>query len=408
MKELVNRYLDKHSLHQSFNVLGVLPQKKDSGCVAVVIPVKDEYPDLFLTLQSLAKSLALCEKKTGSKDFYVVCVVNGKSDDSEQTKENNKKCLELLLGNDPGYILPELCITVLDCATKGCEIPCEHGVGFARKLGMDFALSCGATTIACLDSDTLVSENYCQQLFDFDLRHDFPYSSPKSMAAAVTDFFHQKGATPAQDRAVKIYQNYMKEHSRHLKECGTIFYPVALGPTLVCTASAYVACGGMNLRTAGEDFYFLQSLIKTLGKPLPMLESMVFPSARESCRVPFGTGRAVKEICDYEEQPSNGETEIQFNPPLAVTGYPGFVYDQIKCLIRLVEESCEDPLDSVALEKHLSASIPKTTDFLRLENFFSVWEKLRKNNTSPQNLKRAFQCWLDGLKIIRLVHFLLR
>ncbi len=396
MTEVINRYLAKRSLKQNFNVYGSLPDiAKDF--ISIVIPVKDEYPSLIFSLQSIAASFSLCENS--DKSLHVICVVNNKSDDDEKIIENNSKCIQMLLGKDSEYILPDLNIIAIDCALKGNEIPENQGVGYARKLGMDFALSYGATTIACLDADTLVSENYCQKLYEFDSEHRFPFSSPKSIGAVVTDFCHQKGASEEQNKAILIYQNYMKEHSRKLKESGTIFYPVALGPTLICTASAYIACGGMNLKTAGEDFYFLQSLIKILGEPLQMLECSVYPSARQSDRVPFGTGRTVEELCNYSKEDTT---------PLAITGYPDFVYEKIKELITLMKNLCYKETSKDELKRQVFNLIPEVAFFLENEHFFDVWEKLCKNNKIGKPLERAFQCWFDGLKIIRLIHFLLK
>ena len=396
MTEVINRYLSKRSLKQNFKVYGSLSDTPQTF-ISVVIPVKDEYPSLIYLLKSLSASFSLC--KNTDKSLHVICVVNNKTSDDEKTKENNSKCIQMLLGNDSEYNLPVLNITVLDCASEGYEIPENQGVGYARKLGMDFALSCGATTIACLDADTLVSENYCQKLYEFDSDHRFPFNSPKSIGAVVTDFCHQKGATEEQNNAILIYQNYMKEHSRKLKESGTIFYPVALGPTLVCTASAYIACGGMNLKTAGEDFYFLQSLIKISGEPLKMLECSVYPSARQSDRVPFGTGRTVEELCNYSKEDA---------PPLAVTGYPDFVYEKIQKLISLMKNLCYKETSKEELKEQAFGLLPDAAVFLENEGFFDVWEKLCKNNKIGKPLERAFQCWFDGLKIIRLIHFLLK
>ena len=78
---------------------------------------------------------------------------------------------------------------------------------------------------------------------------------------------------------------------------------MALGPTLVSSNYAYCAVNGMNLKVAGEDFYFLQSLIKLKiaeGKNFEtrMLSTSVFPSSRISNRVLFGTGSRINELVE--------------------------------------------------------------------------------------------------------------
>ena len=67
-----------------------------------------------------------------------------------------------------------------------------------------------------------------------------------------------------------------------------------IGSAFALTASAYARQGGMNRRKAGEDFYFINKLIK--GEVFGEInDTTVIPSPRVSNRVPFGTGRAILE-----------------------------------------------------------------------------------------------------------------
>jgi hypothetical protein len=68
-----------------------------------------------------------------------------------------------------------------------------------------------------------------------------------------------------------------------------------VGSSMVVRSNAYQKMGGMNTRKAGEDFYFLHkfSAINRLGV---INDTIVYPSARASHRVPFGTGRAVQSL----------------------------------------------------------------------------------------------------------------
>ena len=70
-----------------------------------------------------------------------------------------------------------------------------------------------------------------------------------------------------------------------------------VGSSFALTAAAYARQGGMNRRKAGEDFYFINKLIKgeNFGE---IMGAKVVPSSRISDRVPFGTGRALLEAFD--------------------------------------------------------------------------------------------------------------
>ena len=93
---------------------------------------------------------------------------------------------------------------------------------------------------------------------------------------------------------------------------------------------------------------------------------------------------------------------------MAITGYPDFVYEKIKELITLMKNLCYKETSKDELKRQVFNLIPEVAFFLENEHFFDVWEKLCKNNKIGKPLERAFQCWFDGLKIIRLIHFLLK
>src|SRR5256885_14172039 len=54
----------------------------------------------------------------------------------------------------------------------------------------------------------------------------------------------------------------------------------------------------MNRRRAAEDFYFLQKIIP-LGGFSDLTATTAIPSARVSERVPFGTGKAVRDYIQH-------------------------------------------------------------------------------------------------------------
>ena len=184
-----------------------------------------------------------------------------------------------------------------------------------------------------------------------------------------------------------------------LQKAGTPWYPVALGPTLVCSADMYAACGGMNRKVAAEDFYFLQMLLKTCPpkKFCSMIGTSVHPSARKSMRVPFGTGATVTACLEQNH---------------VIKDFPPEYFDMLAALFDCVDEFAKKAVlvqKDMAVEtaERIKAVSPYLFAFLEQENFIEIWKRLfKQNHKDAALLKTAFHCWFDGLKIIRLFHIL--
>ena len=138
-----------------------------------------------------------------------------------------------------------------------------------------------------------------------------------------------------------------------------------------------IKCGGMKIRKAGEDFYFLQELAKTSGVGV-IEKKLVFPSPRISERTPFGTGQAVKDIIAGKNL-----SEVSDE-----------AFDRLEKVLKAV---VFENLDSD------TPMLPENT-FFEAERFFKVWSGIRRN-TPPGKLCDAFHIWFDGLKTLRFLHW---
>ena len=103
-------------------------------------------------------------------------------------------------------------------------------------------------------------------------------------------------ADPKQRLGIQLYEDYLHYYKKALDYAGFPDSIYTIGSAFAVRADAYVKQGGMNRRQAGEDFYFLNKLTK-LGKITEINDAYVYPSARVSDRVPFGTGAAMNK-CD--------------------------------------------------------------------------------------------------------------
>lgn len=163
----------------------------------------------------------------------------------------------------------------------------EQGVGWARKLAMDAAAGGAATTdiMLSLDADTTFPPDYFRSVAD-------SFSRSNEAVALAVPYFHKPPADPSAYRAILRYEIYMRHYFLNLLRIGSPYAFTALGSAMACTAEAYSAVGGMNPKRGGEDFYFLQKLRK-YGKIMLWNDCCVYPAARFSDRVAFGTGPAM-------------------------------------------------------------------------------------------------------------------
>lgn len=348
---------------------------------AVVIPALAESATLFATLSSLAcNPPEICER------FLVLVTVNQREDALATDKADNLLTLKLLAASDPQ--LSRLKLAWVDAATPGLEMPDKGGgVGLARRIGLDLALArldvgqTGDPILVCLDADTLVRPDYLSALVGH-FKH-----SPSG--AAVVPFQHQRGASPESDRIITRYELFLRSYVFGLALAGSPYAFHSVGSAMACRASAYVKIGGMNSRSAGEDFYFLQQLARTVGVE-QLAGTVVHPSPRSSHRVPFGTGRSVARML------SSGEGEQLFYHPECFRMLGGW----------LALVAAQPDADGSALREQAGEISPCLAEFLDLNRFEEIWKKLRRNNPGRAAFVKAYHGWFDGLKTMKLIHHL--
>lgn len=369
----------------------------------VVIPALAERERLFQTLASIAANPKeeLCRT-------VVLCVINnsGSNHTPPEEIEDNQRTLTILYDLVQGRLPREdgpdeatpglfekilesnLNVAYIDASSSGFELPEKTGgVGLARKIGLDSALRLfdhgtrSMKLLFSLDADTLVESNYLSAVRN--------YFEKRNATAAVIEFMHQGAENPEEQAAMYCYEIFLRYYVFGLCSAGSPYAFHTIGSTIVCTAEGYVAVRGMNRRKAGEDFYFLNKLAKIQDMGI-IPDTHVYPSARQSERTPFGTGKRIIRFlegnhCEYRV----------YNPGVFVILRQWL--DFIEAHLRADEEE---------IMKGAGALHPSLTDFLDEQHFTHVWPRLKQNSRSDAVLRRHFCSWFDGFKTLKLIHHL--
>ena len=271
--------------------------------------------------------------------------------------------------------LPDFNIVIIDKSSKGNGWRGkQHGVGWARKTLLDAIDEVANETdiMVSLDADTTFTDNYFRSLVNNF--HRF-----RDATGIAVPYFHK----PVQDekayRAILRYEIYMRYYSLNLWRIRSPYTFTALGSAMTCLVKAYRAAGGMTPKMSGEDFYFLQKLRKT-GRLLFWNEEKVYPEARFSDRVYFGTGPAMIK----------GNQGDWSSYPI----YQWQFFDEILETYELLPSFFKKTRDS------------KVTDFLRKQfKEEDPFKPLRKNFIYENQFIRACHEKFDGLRILQYVKF---
>ena len=356
----------------------------------VVIPVYDEYSYIEKTLDSL-----YLNNKDLLNNTLILIVVNNPDSMSVNADiyKNNKKTLLLL----KEIKKTRLNLAWIDCSSKGFGLKGKGGVGVARKIGIDSVLNYlnwnKKPIIFSLDADTIVSENYLNQVTTF-------FNDNYDIACATIPFEHLRDGTKIENNVIDAYEFYLKYYVNMLKYAGSPYAYHAIGSAMAFRGEAYIKAGGMKVNTAGEDFYFLQD-VRKIGLISELKGTKVFQSSRSSDRVPFGTGPTI----------------IKHSSENTITLYNPKIFRVLKEFLEKIEEWIlnKDPENIQFLKENISN---ESQIFLKKYCFDSLWPKILRNNikinseiseTECRNkLLWCFNIWFDAFKTLKFVHFMER
>lgn len=376
MDKNIHRYLRDRGIKGPWEISG---NDRSDFAGTIVIPALAEAEYIGNTISSIAQNPPEVLEK-----FLILVVVNHRSSAPPEVKQNNLETLCMLARRKDSW--KYLSLAWVDAASSGRELPNHSGVGLARKIGFDLALERlnykeSSPLLISLDADTLVRPDYLTTLID--------HFQKNPGGGAIIPFCHQKGTTAEEDLAIKKYELFLRAYVLGLKLAGSPYAFHTIGSAMACHAAAYVCAGGMNTRTAAEDFYFLQQLAKTSGIG-QVKGTIVYPAARASWRVPFGTGQSILKIL--------------ISPSKGIKFYQTACFQLLKNWLDLVFRHLGSTAEK--LSKLAEEISPSLVDFLSKIHFQDVWPKLQKNYPSPKQLNSAFHIWFDALKTLQLIHHL--
>lgn len=360
-------YLKKRTLYPPL----IQPDPDPALGLVVVIPAREE-PQLLETLQVLSR----CTMPEAAVE--IIIVINSPEDAPEQTLHQNRQLYDRTLAWIGSRTPCRLRFHVLHFPA----LPAKHaGVGLARKIGMDEACrrlekaGCTEGVIAGLDADSLVDPNYLTAIAGHFRQH------PEIQAGSIY-FEHPLEGTafpPEVYEAIARYELHLRYFIDAQRYAGFPFAYQTIGSSMAVRCDAYQQQGGMNRRKAGEDFYFLHKFTP-LGRFSELNDTRVIPSPRPSARVPFGTGRAVRE---FLKRPQSFGTyapqsflELQQFFSLVTTRYPkqgwqGITGDLPPAIAHFLEGiGGKDRLE--AIRQHTASAKAFTNRFFRWFNAFQI------------------------------------
>lgn len=330
----------------------------------IAIPALNELDYLAATLH--------CIKNQRFKNYQVYVCVNQPDawwDDTEKRAicENNQQTLAMLQSWN------HFPINIIDKCSKGKGWQGkQHGVGWARKIVMDQALvnANEKDIIVSLDSDTCFSEGYFESI-------ESQFKKFSKITALANPYYHRLVEDEAINRAILRYEIYLRYYNINMLLINSPYAFTALGSAIAVPVWAYKAIKGITPKYSGEDFYFLLKLRKS-GNILCYNNETVFPAARLSNRVIFGTGPAL--IKGVQQQWMQ---------------YPFYHYSSFEAigntytlLPKLFKQEITTPIDAFM------------RDCFKENN---SWQALRNNYPTKEKFINAFHQKFDALRIFQFL-----
>lgn len=328
----------------------------------VAIPAFEEADFLPQTINSILSQTV--------SDFEVVVCVNQpdswwESVDKSDVCINNQRTISYLQS------IKDDRIHVIDKSSRGLGFSDKRcGVGWARKTLGEWVVERANSDdiLVFTDGDTVFDNNYLEEIINC-------FKGSKKTVGVAAPYYHRLTHCESIDRAMLRYELYMRCYAINMYLINNRYAPTAIGSAISVRCSAYKSVGGITPYRSGEDFYFLQKLIK-YGHVSTKCSARVYPATRTSARVDFGTGPAIIKGIegDWSSYPI----------------YHPSIFEEVKETFLLFETLFERDINT-----------PMSDFLIRQLSDNDLWCPLRRNFKTKTQFIRACSEKVDGLRIFQ-------
>ena len=332
--------------------------------IHIAIPALDELDFLPQTLEAIA------QQKTDFPFFVYICVNQPDAWWKDEHKidicKHNQELLEII------KTFNAFKITIIDRSSKGMGWKNNDcGVGWARKTLFDTIMETARddNIIISLDADTLFSESYFQSIGENFMQNNTEVLS--------VPYYHKLTQNENANRAILRYEIYLRNYFINMHRIKSPYTFTALGSAIAVKTKALRKIRGITPLKSGEDYYLLQKLRKMV--PISTYNSeIVYPNARFSTRVPFGTGPAMIK----------GDSGNWESYPI----YHYSLFNKIKETYDIIPQLFTEDIETEFI------------DFLKMQyKTNDLWSPLRKNFKTLPLFTRAFHEKANGLRILQFL-----
>ena len=396
MPAATKKYLQGYSEPES-QCLDTFPARYQH---CIVLPLYKESP------KALAR---FCQSASLEGATLIIAVVN-RPDEDENTlwaQEIFNHASELSLIHTPCWQAPEHPLTlwpldnnsgllIIDRCIQGAPIPKKQGVGLARKIGADIACqlifqkAVNSQWIHNSDADAHLPTDYFQSTAILNQQND---------AAACYAFEHIFTNTTISTLPTKLYEFSLHYYVEGLRWAQSPYAYHTIGSIIVINSHHYAQVRGFPKRAGAEDFYLLNKLAK-LGHIQALSTAPILIEARESDRVPFGTGPAVKKLAEIDDAKN-----IQLYHPET--------FQQLRLFHLLLqrlanEENLGSALDTLSIhveklsnDEHSITAIQTIAQNIGLLKALS--HAFKQGKTAGKRAEQ-FTVWFDGFMTLKFIH----